>query len=234
MLEVMRTPYWLDSRPIADSASCGDLVAFFPLDADLSAIVIGDVAGRGPTAGVAARALLAFARIAVASHLPLRTALHHVDEFFTRAVMCNEIPLASLFLAVADTTDCVLDYASAGHEPALHFTSDTRHDHLYPTGPLLGLEALAPSRFTQRRVHFATESILTIVTDGITEARRYEADGPQFFGSIGVARALAKARRTQVDPAHAIGAAAAQHANGKIQDDASVLVVGLGRSSRAL
>jgi serine phosphatase RsbU (regulator of sigma subunit) len=227
----IKTPYWLDSRPFADRASCGDFVECFPLDLDLHAIVIGDVAGRGPAAGAAARAVLAFAYSAVASRVPLRTALHNVDDFFTRTVMCDAVPLASLFLAVADTTDCVLDYASAGHEPALLFTSHTRHDHLDPTGPLLGLDALAPSGFTQRRVPFAAESILAIVTDGITEAHRYEADGPQFFGSTGVARALAKARRTQEDPARTIGAAAAQHANGQMRDDASVLVVGLGRAS---
>jgi serine phosphatase RsbU (regulator of sigma subunit) len=219
--------YWLDSRPVANRASCGDFADCFSLGGDRHAIIVGDIAGRGVVAGAAADAVLVYARSAVASREPLRTALANVDAFFTRAIMSDAVPLASLFLAVADVKDEVLEYASAGHEPALHFTSRSRHEHLDPTGPLLGLDGLVRSNYTQRRVHFAADSLLAIVTDGITEARRYDDGQLQFFGSTGVARALAKARRGQADPARAISNAAVRHANGRKRDDATALVITL-------
>jgi serine phosphatase RsbU (regulator of sigma subunit) len=226
--------YWLDSRPIADSASCGDFAECFRLGADRHAIIVGDVAGRGAVAGAAADAVLAYARGAVASSEPLRTALGKVDDFFTRAIMSEAVPLASLFLAVADVKDGVLEYASAGHEPALHFTTPSRHEHLDPTGPLLGLDELVRSNYTQRQVHFAAESLLAIVTDGITEARRYDEGELQFFGSTGVARALLKARRARANPARAISDAAVRHANGRTRDDATALVITLSERRMSL
>jgi serine phosphatase RsbU (regulator of sigma subunit) len=226
--------YWLDSRPIADRASCGDFAECFPLGADRHAIIVGDVAGRGAVAGASADAVLAYARSAVESTEPLRTALGNVDHFFTRAIMSDAVPLASLFLAVADVKDGVLEYASAGHEPALHFTTPCRHEHLYPTGPLLGLDGLLRSRYTQRQVHVVAESLLAIVTDGITESRRYDDGELRFFGSTGVARALAKARRSQADPARAISDAAARHANARTRDDATALVITLSERRMSL
>jgi serine phosphatase RsbU (regulator of sigma subunit) len=107
----------------------------------------------------------------------------------------------------------------------LHFTSASRHEHLGPTGPLLGLSGLLKPNFTQARVHFAPESALVIVTDGITEARRYDRRELSFFGSTGVARAFAAAQRAKRDPAEAIAGAAHAHAGRALCDDATVLVV---------
>jgi len=70
---------------------------------------------------------------------------------------------------------------------------------------------------------FSSNSVLVVVADGITEARRYDADEPCFFGSNGVARAYAVARRTRQDPARAISEAAVRHANRVIRDDATLL-----------
>jgi adenylate cyclase len=223
--------YWLESRPANDSTSCGDFAECFPIDADRIAIIIGDVAGRGAIAGVAAGRLLELARIAVKACEPLRTALGYVDDVFTRQIMDEDVPLASLFIAVADAKDGVLDYASAGHDLVLHFTSRTRHDHLDPTGALLGLGGLGRADYAQRRIQLTPESMLVLVTDGITEARHYQAGAPRFFGSHGVARVLAQAWHSQHDPARAISDAAGRHSDGRNCDDATAMVVGLGRFS---
>ena len=46
--------------------------------------------------------------------------------------------------------------------------------------------AFGRTGFTQQRVHFTAESALVIVTDGITEPRRYDADEVRFGSSSGV------------------------------------------------
>jgi serine phosphatase RsbU (regulator of sigma subunit) len=136
-------------------------------------------------------------------------------------------------VGLVDVKNGVLTYASAGHEPALLFATPTRHDHLHPTGPILGLGGLKRCGFTERTFRWSDRSVLVAVTDGITEARRYESGRPKFFGSFAVARAFINAHRAQVDPARAIGEAAREHANGHARDDATVLVVRSDRRESA-
>ncbi len=219
------TQHWLHTQPASDRAANGDFADFFQIGLDRHAFVVGDLAGTGRAAASAATALLSYAQSALRSPAPLRTVLERLDGIFTRTIASERVPFASLFIAVSDSEDRVLEYASAGHEPALHFTSHSRHEHLGPTGPLLGLSGLLKPAFTQARVHLGPESALVIVTDGITEARRYERREPAFFGSSGVARAFAAAQRARRDPAEAIAGAARTHAGRALGDDATVLVV---------
>jgi sigma-B regulation protein RsbU (phosphoserine phosphatase) len=143
---------------------------------------------------------------------------------FAQLFTTEATPFASLFLAVADLRERTIEYVSAGHEPALLFSGEgtTAHVHLPPTGPLLGLDPLAV--FRRRTLPLVRDSVLVVVTDGITEARRDAGDRFAFFGSAGVSLALRDAVRDVRDPARAIFAAAAAHAGGELTDDASVVV----------
>jgi serine phosphatase RsbU (regulator of sigma subunit) len=73
-------------------------------------------------------------------------------------------------------------------------------------------------------VPLVANSLLVVVTDGITEARRDAGDHFAFFGSAGVSGALRDAVRDLRDPARAIHAAAVAYAGGALSDDASVVV----------
>jgi serine phosphatase RsbU (regulator of sigma subunit) len=154
----------LGSPESADPRVRGDFAECFPLDTDRIAIVIGDVSGRSTAAAETAAALLKLARIAVTSRDALRRALARVDDVFTRTLVSDATPLASLFLAVADGKDNVMDCASAGHEAAMHFINQTRHERLEPTGPKLGLGGRVPGAFAQRRVHLGHHSVLAVLT----------------------------------------------------------------------
>jgi DNA-binding CsgD family transcriptional regulator len=200
----------IDTHPAGDAGSCGDFAEHVYLDPSRSAMIVGDVAGRSAAVGNAADALRAYVRSALLSGVPLQDCLSAIDGFFSRSIMSDAVPFASLFIAVADVREDKLRYGSAGHEPGLLFDDRGGHRHLEPTGPVLGLRALlARPAFGERAVPLAGGELLVIVTDGITGARRSEGDAPlTFFGSTGVVRAVHEARANLHDTAGAIHAAA--------------------------
>jgi DNA-binding CsgD family transcriptional regulator len=215
----------IDTRSGGEVAWCGDFAEHLYSAPFRSAVFVGDVAGRGPAVGRAAGALRAYVRSVLLSGIPLADCLSAIDNFFARSVLSEMVPFASLFVAVTDTREAKLCYASAGHEPGLLFNNTGGHRHLEPTGPVLGLGGLlARSAFGERALPLVRGELLVVVTDGITEARRLDGGKFAFFGSTGVVRAVHAARRSLHDTAEAIHKAALEHARGAILDDASVAV----------
>jgi serine phosphatase RsbU (regulator of sigma subunit) len=219
----------VDMRATGEATSCGDFAEHLDLNPYRSTLFVGDIAGRGLAVGRAARALHAYVRSSLLSGMPLPECLRACDDFFTRSIMCDEIPFASLFIAETDGSESKLRYASAGHEPGLLFSETGRHRHLDPTGPILGLRAMLPnSTFGERVVPVGRDELLVIVTDGVTEARHPEGEGLVLFGSTGVVRAVRDARFNLHETAKAIHRAALEHARGTLSDDASVVVSTVG------
>jgi sigma-B regulation protein RsbU (phosphoserine phosphatase) len=215
----------IDMRAAEDATSCGDFAEHLDLGPERSILFVGDVAGRGRAVGDAARALQAYVRSSLVSGMPLPDCLRACDDFFSRSILCDEVPFASLFIAETDARESKLRFASAGHEPGLLFSETGRHRHLDPTGPILGVRAMLPeSSFGERVVPLGPNDLLVIVTDGVTEARRPEPDGLSLFGSTGVVRAVRDAAFNRHGMAKAIHEAALKHARGRLRDDAGVVV----------
>jgi serine phosphatase RsbU (regulator of sigma subunit) len=221
------TVHEVNVRPSGDAASCGDFAEHLNLSPDRSALLVGDIAGRGLAVGHAARGLHAYVRSSLVSGMPPSECLRACDDFFTRSIMCDEVPFATVFIAETDESESMLRYASAGHEPGLLFSVTGRHRHLDPTGPILGLRALLPEFGFGERVVPVSCELLVIVTDGVTEARRFDGEELSFFGSTGVVRAVRDARFDRHETATAIHQAALRHARGALNDDASVVVSGI-------
>jgi sigma-B regulation protein RsbU (phosphoserine phosphatase) len=221
----MAMNYWTESSPAGGSQRSGDFAKCFDIAPHRRAIVVGDIAGHGDAAGHGAAVLWAYVYYLVGRGIPPDKALRAASEFFIGSVMNDGIPFASLFIAVADLREGRIQYASAGHEPALLFSGDGVHEHLEPTGPVLG--PVAEPEFVQHTLPLFRDSLLVVATDGITEARRDAADSLSFFGTSGVVRALCDAVREQRDPAREIYGAAVRHAGGAFSDDASVVVSSL-------
>jgi len=216
---------WIQAHSCDASKKSGDFVDFISLDGRLSAFVVGDVAGCGVGPSVAARSLQAFVRSSFLLGDRGRELLRRSDRFFARYVLGSDIAFASLFVAILDVQDRTLMYASAGHETALLYSGPNKHEHLPPTGPLigLGLGSGACGSFSDHTVPVDDQSILAIATDGITDARSPVAP-TAFFGSHGIVRAIASARAEGADPARAVHAAAVSHGGGDLRDDASIVV----------
>ena len=219
-----RMKYWIDSRPVAGRAACGDFVECVDLG-HRHAIIVGDVDGRGTAASDGAAALRAYARNLVMLRVPLTAGLRLASEFFTRSIVPDSTPFASLFIAVVDPGKGSMQYASAGHEPGLLFDEDGAHVHLDATGPVLGLGPVPA--FAERVLPLRRNSVLVVVTDGITGARPPDGDQSTIFGSRGVCAAVRDALRQGSDPACAISSAAVRHARGQLVDDATVVVSSL-------
>lgn len=209
------------------SKRCGDFAMVIDLPAQRRAFVVGDVAGHGAAAADGADALSAYVRYLVALQVPLSETLRSASAFFNRRVTNEATSFASLFIAVADPRKGTIAYASAGHEPALLFdgADASSHAHLARTGSLLGLEA--NDAFGESAIPLFPESLLVVVTDGITDARHRVDDEYSFFGTSGVARAVFNAVRQRRDPAQEIYTAAILHAGGALSDDACVMVSSL-------
>jgi sigma-B regulation protein RsbU (phosphoserine phosphatase) len=222
----MATNYWIESSPAGGSRRSGDFAKCFDVGPHRRATVVGDIAGSGDAAGHGAAVLWAYVYYLVARGISPDKALRAASDFFTATVMNDRTPFASLFIAVADLRDGRIEYASAGHEPALLFSGDGVHEHLEPTGPVLG--PVPEPAFMQHTHALFRDSLLVVATDGITEARRNVGGSWAFFGTSGVVRAVCDAVREQHDPARAIYGAAAQHAGGAFSDDATVVVSSLG------
>jgi phosphoserine phosphatase RsbU/P len=216
--------HWICRRPVTNRHS-GDIAEFIELGQSHHAIIVGDVAGHGCAAGVAARALSGYTRRLVAGAVPLPSALYFTSRYFSRTLRTDAMPFASMFIAVVDLRRGTLTYASAGHEPGLLFNDDGTHEHLLPTGPIIGVAANA--MFTERKFPLSDAQMLVVVTDGITEARHNHGDNLAFFGTHGVATAVRDAARDGRDPASTIYGSAVKHAGGALGDDATVFVSSL-------
>lgn len=223
----MSRTHWIDVRPADTIASCGDFASATVSDAGVVTLVLGDVAGRGAIVGAAASTLLAYVLSALTDDVPLKNVMLAVDKFFVRALLKEATPFATLFIASVDVSRCCVKYASAGHEEAIIFERDGRHEHLGPTGPILGLVINQPSTFEYASAVLNPTAALVIVSDGISQAHRQDGGEAMFFGSTGVVRALRDAERSLREPAAEIHRAARMHAGTNLTDDAAVVIFGV-------
>jgi sigma-B regulation protein RsbU (phosphoserine phosphatase) len=213
--------YWIESHGRNGTTNDGDFCDCIEIASGRYAMIIGDVAGHDADVREATRLLHAFINT-VGTRIPLATGIKAADTFFTQSIRSENIPFASVFVALFDLRSGVLRYASAGHEPALLFAADGSYEELEPTGSVLGVDYVAPCR--ERVLRLFHENLLVLVTDGITESRRRGSGGYEFFGTGGVAAAVRLGLRDKRDLAWAVYAAAVRHANAARTDDASIVV----------
>jgi sigma-B regulation protein RsbU (phosphoserine phosphatase) len=219
-------------RAFDGSEHSGDFVKCIPLDPKRQAFVVGDVVGRGAYANEIACSLEAYIRSALFLGLTLSMLVEMTDRFLFRRAS-GEL-FASLFIAIVDSEARTMTYVSAGHEAAL-LCEGSRHEHLDPTGRLIGLGLTPGTRgaFRERSICLGPSYWLVVVTDGITDARPANDRG-SFFGTTGVVRAIRSARADRRNPACAVHFAATEHAMGPLDDDASVLVADFSNLNSSL
>jgi sigma-B regulation protein RsbU (phosphoserine phosphatase) len=161
----------------------GDYVDVLPLGRGRTALLVGDVAGHGVEA-----ALFVFAaRALVRSGLDEGAALPEVVAR-TNRLLCRDMSggrFLTLFAAVHDAGEDLLEYVNAGHVPAIVARPGGTQE-LERTGLPLGL--VEDARHEVRRLAFGPEDLLFAYTDGLTEARD---QGNEFFGTERVMATLA-------------------------------------------
>lgn len=145
----------------------GDFITWLQLDGDL-VFAIGDIAGKGLTAGIWFTYLVGMIRRHISALGDPAAALSAVDQDLLLAGV--EIPLTTLFLARLNLQSGELTYANAGHPPALLIREHHELEELSMGGPVLGLPSRA-SLFVNGHAIVSPGDTLLAYSDGIAESR---------------------------------------------------------------
>ncbi|MFE7778231.1 SpoIIE family protein phosphatase [Streptomyces sp. NPDC057445] len=167
-----------------DAAVGGDWYDVITLGAGRTALVIGDVMGRG----VRAAAVMGQLRTAVRAYARLDLPPHEVLQLLDGlAAEIDPSQIATCVYAVHDPNEGRLVYASAGHLPILVRDADGMvHRAEEPTGPPLGTGGWL---HTSGTVPLTPGSVAVLYTDGLVERRGEDIDE----GLAALERALAGA-----------------------------------------
>ncbi|WP_031509869.1 ATP-binding SpoIIE family protein phosphatase [Streptomyces megasporus] len=154
-----------------DAAVGGDWYDVITLGAGRTALVIGDVMGRG----VRAAAVMGQLRTAVRAYARLDLPPHEVLQLLDGlAAEIDPNQIATCVYAVHDPNEGHLVYASAGHLPILVRDPDgTVHRADAATGPPLGTGGWL---HTSASVSFGPGSAAVLYTDGLVERRDADID----------------------------------------------------------
>ncbi|MCX4970382.1 SpoIIE family protein phosphatase [Streptomyces sp. NBC_00654] len=168
-----------------DAAVGGDWYDVITLGAGRTALVIGDVMGRG----VRAAAVMGQLRTAVRAYARLDLPPHEVLQLLDGlAAEIDASQIATCVYAVHDPNEGRLVYASAGHLPILVRDEDgTVHRAADPTGPPLGTGGWV---HTSDTIPLPPGSTAVLYTDGLVERRSEDIDE----GVEALARALSGAK----------------------------------------
>ncbi|MBD0708817.1 MULTISPECIES: SpoIIE family protein phosphatase [unclassified Streptomyces] len=170
-----------------DAAVGGDWYDVITLGAGRTALVIGDVMGRG----VRAAAVMGQLRTAVRAYARLDLPPHEVLQLLDGlAAEIDASQIATCVYAIHDPNEGKLVYASAGHLPILVRDEDgTVRRAEDPTGPPLGTGGWL---HTSGTIALPPGSTAVLYTDGLVERRREDIDE----GVAALARALSGASGT--------------------------------------
>ncbi|WP_371653870.1 MULTISPECIES: SpoIIE family protein phosphatase [unclassified Streptomyces] len=154
-----------------DAAVGGDWYDVITLGAGRTALVIGDVMGRG----VRAAAVMGQLRTAVRAYARLDLPPHEVLQLLDGlAAEIDASQIATCVYAVHDPNEGLLVYASAGHLPLLVRHADgSVHRAADPTGPPLGTGGWL---HTSGTIALPPGATAVLYTDGLVERREEDID----------------------------------------------------------
>ncbi len=210
----------------------GDFYDVFPISADCTALVLGDLSGKG---------LQAAAQVSIVRNM-LRAFLYSLPTVSAAATELNRVltentlltGFSTLFFGVYSRGERILNYVNCGQEPGLiRRAADGRVEQLPPTGPILG--GIEGVQYEQGYAVLAPGDALAVFSDGMTEI------GPSrraMLGIDGVAALLegALTEKTQMEKTqtaaetaeklalHLIAGVDAAAAAGVMRDDICLLV----------
>lgn len=173
-----------------------DFFDFVPLGKRALAVSLGDVSGTGISSAIMRSGLQAFLRGLIADR---RGDVPSVVQELNRTIyeVSPDDFYATLFYARIDPLRWQLQYASAGHEPALLIRREaTRAHRLERTGTVLGLSGR--TAYGQRTVVLEPGDLLVAFTDGV--AGVIDAGGRELCdaGVLGVVRRHPDARASEI------------------------------------
>jgi len=137
------------------------------LDSGMVGLLVADVSGKG----VPAALFMALSRIVVRvnalwHHDPAKV-IYHSNNAITQDAKSGMF--VTLFFGMLSENNHSLTYVNAGHNPPLFFHSHDRSvEKLMPTGIVLG--AVEDKEYESKKVTIASDDIIVMYTDGVTES----------------------------------------------------------------
>ena len=151
-------------------------------------VCVGDVAGHGIPAAIAAAMIKMLHGVAIAQSRDVAKILRIINDTFTTVSLDEDF--ATMLVGLIDLSSGRLTYASAGHETSYLLRHDGVAEPIASTGTPLGIEPDAD--WSVAELLMAPGDRLVLLTDGWPEAAG--GDG-QLFGRPAVRHALASSRR---------------------------------------
>ena len=153
----------------------GDFFNYFALPENCTALLIGDVSGKG----VPAALLMANIQARLQARLPLGTKLSVMAEELDNEIFNSTVPenYLTLFAAILDYEGAKLKWVNAGHNTQYVLRRNGELTNLHSTGRPLGL--LPGGGYTEAETKLEEGDTLFLFTDGLTDAENEYGD---FFG----------------------------------------------------
>lgn len=198
----------------------GDFYDAFTTSDGKIAVLIGDVSGKGLEAASCAASTRATIRAFAYETSRAGAALSHANTVLVAQQQDLTI-FVTVYLVIIDPETGDITYAGGGHPPPCILRSSSEVEFLDygdpPIGPLLNYT------FREGRIRLNPGECIVLYTDGITEARK----GREMFGEEGITRILNVSRGTTAQElADNLVSAAREWAEGRLADDAAVIVAG--------
>jgi sigma-B regulation protein RsbU (phosphoserine phosphatase) len=173
----------------------GDYYDYIRIADNHLGIVVGDVSGKGIAAALIMASFRASLIAEIRNNYAIRTVFAKVNRLLWESVEADRFVTA--LYGVLDIEHRRFTYVNAGHNPGYLYRAATdKFESLDATGPLLG--TLDSVTYKERQVEIQAGDVLTLYTDGVTEAMSPAGD---FFGEARL-QELVRARRGE--PAVAI------------------------------
>ncbi|MCZ2099457.1 MAG: SpoIIE family protein phosphatase [Anaerolineae bacterium] len=159
---------WQPVRSVA-----GDFYDFYPLNDGRLGVVMADVSGKGIPAALFMALCVTMLRFGMNLGLPPREAVRLTNE---RLIADQRSRMfATAFVSYVDLDGGRLEFANAGHNPALVYRAATGAvETLTAQGVALGVFEAAP--YQPQIGHLSAGDVLVLYTDGITEAINADED----------------------------------------------------------
>jgi len=142
----------------------GDFFKVFELD-DALGIIVGDIAGKGLSAGIWMPHLLSLLHSHALAHKNPADVLAHANRALCAG--CGQPPLVAAFFARIDLRDGAVEYCNAGLPSPLIVPRDNNAIPLDAGGPMLG--AVPVASYCSGQTQLGPADTLIAFSDGLTE-----------------------------------------------------------------
>ena len=160
------TGYDICTSYIPSKQVSGDYYDFYHLNDGNLLLIISDVSGKGIPSSLTVAGMKAYIKAQVEENKPIDILIKNLNHYLVETLIPEAF--VTMFVGKIDIERSTFTYINAGHNPPVILKSGSKAIKLTEGGTILGMfEGLS---YKTGEVQFSKQDILTLYTDGITEA----------------------------------------------------------------